>query len=398
MTDATPPDSPVGEPAGDEPSVDEHVEVIDEPAGDEPVEVIDESAGDEPVDDEPVDDRNADSSETETVDPPRSRLRRVGRWVGLSAIVLLGLVLILAWVPVSTSGLDAEPDPTSTYDEAVERFETVTANEPDIVFEPCQSRLLDHGERTEVVVVLYHGLTNCPKQYVELGNELFETGANVLILRAPGHGRASADGNSIGSVSNAGQLTDEKLRDYADDSIDIAAGLGDEIVVSGLSMGGVVAAWSAQFRDEIDRVVVVAPALNIPGTPSIATTTFMNLSSRLPNISLPGQSKLDHAYAGESTKGLLAMFTLGRATQESTHERGPAATEVIVVINPDDDQVDASEVKGFADRWARQDGRVDIVYLPAVGLPHDVIDGDQPSGDVDLVYPILLDLLDNGAP
>lgn len=372
MTDATSPDDHVD---GDEPIVDEQAEVIDPQADDD-----------------------ADTSEAQTVDPPRSGLRRVGRWVGRSAIVLLGLVLILAWVPVSTSGLGPEPDPTSTFDEAVARFETLTANEPDIAFEPCQSRLLDHGERTEVVVVLYHGLTNCPKQYVELGNELFESGANVLILRAPRHGRASSDGDSIGSVSNVGQLTSEKLRDYADDSIDIAAGLGEEIRVTGLSMGGIVAAWSAQFRDEIDRVVVVAPALNIPGTPSIATTAFMNLSSRLPNISLPGQSKLDHAYAGESTKGLLAMFTLGRATQESTHQRGPAATEVVVVINPDDDQVDASEVKGFADRWARQDGRVDIVYLPAVGLPHDVIDGDQPDGDVDLVYPIMLDLLDSGAP
>jgi esterase/lipase len=152
-------------------------------------------------------------------------------------------------------------------------------------------------------------------------------------------------------------------------TITAATGLGNEIRVTGLSMGGVLAAWSAQFREEIERVVVVAPALNIPGTPSIATTTFMNLSSRLPNFSLPGRSKLDHAYAGESTRGLVAMFTLGRATQESTHQRGPAATEVVVVINPDDDQVDASEVKGFADRWARQEGQVDIAYSQLSGCP-----------------------------
>jgi esterase/lipase len=371
----------------------------DEPMGDEDRDVTEDPTGNEDVDLTDLhDDDDVDSSEAQAVDPPRSGLRRVGRWAGLTAIVLLGLVVILAWVPVSTSGLGPEPDPTSNFDEAVSRFETLTADEQDVVFESCRSRLLHHGERTEVTVVLYHGLTNCPKQYVEFGNELFESGANVLILRAPRHGRAGSDGDSVGSVSNVGPLTAQKLRDYADDSIDIATGLGDEIRVTGLSMGGVLASWSAQFRDEIDRVVVVAPAINIPRTPSIATTTFMNLSSRLPNISLPGQSKLDHAYAGESTRGLLATFTLARATQDSTHQRGPAATEVVVVINPDDDQVDASEVKGFADRWARQDGRVDIAYLPAVGLPHDVIDEDQPEGDVDLVYPIVLDLLDNGAP
>ena len=37
---------------------------------------------------------------------------------------------------------------------------------------------------------------------------------------------------------------------------------------------------------------------------------------------------------------------------------------------------------------------VPVVVLPTRGLPHDVIDPDQPDGDTALVYPVLVDLLD----
>lgn len=72
-------------------------------------------------------------------------------------------------------------------DRVVARFESITAGEPGVVFEPCESVLLDHGETVDVAVVLFHGLTNCPKQFVEFAEELHADGANVLILRAARH-------------------------------------------------------------------------------------------------------------------------------------------------------------------------------------------------------------------
>ena len=50
-------------------------------------------------------------------------------------------------------------------------------------------------------------------------------------------------------------------------AVDIAAGLGDEVRVLGLSMDGVVAAWTAQERSDVDRVVAISPALTIPFVP-----------------------------------------------------------------------------------------------------------------------------------
>ena len=374
-------------------------DALPEPTGS--ASAADESAA-RPIDHVPDDGLEADTDEEEGADSvlPRESYgaRRAFSLVGRVLAVVLVIVIAMTWWPVSTSGLDDRPDRTGSYDDAVDRFDTITADEDGVVFDPCRSQLLTHDAPTDVVVVLYHGLTNCPEQFLELGTNLFDDGANVLILRAPGHGRANASDNAIGSVSNAGSLTAEKLRDYADDSMDIATGLGDEVRVMGLSMGGVLAAWTAQFRKDADRVVVLAPAINIPGTPSIATTAFMNLFSKVPNASLPGRSKLDHAYSGESTRGLAAMFTLARAMQDNSHTEPAKAGEVIVVINPDDDQVDADEVAGFANRWSQLSDNITVHELPAVGLPHDVIDEDQPAGNPELVYPILIALLDGETP
>ena len=326
--------------------------------------------------------------------PRRSLPILIMRSVGLVVGGLLLLVTVLAIWPASTSGLGAEPEPTASHEEAVARFAEVTAGEPASVFEPCESRLFDHGEATEVVVVLFHGLTNCPEQFVEFGTELFDAGANVLILRAPRHGLANAAGDGIGGVSNVDGLEADELADFADTAIDIAAGLGDEVRVLGLSMGGVLATWTAQERADVDRVVAVAPAMSIPRVPGFLTTGFVNLFDKLRGFDLPGESNLDHAYAGESTKGLVATFLLARFVEESAGERGPAAGEVVVVVNPDDNQVDRGDVTSFASSWGPEG--VPVELLPSSGLPHDVIDPDQPDGDTDLVYPILIDLLDGG--
>lgn len=345
------------------------------PSGEE----IDPIAGDDP----------APSSGTK-----RSIAVRILRWVGAAVAVVVGLVAVLAIWPASTSGLGAEPTPTATHDEALARFAEVTAGEPGSVFEPCESRLLDHGEATDVVVVLFHGLTNCPQQFVDLGTDLYDQGANVLILRAPRHGLANSTGDGIGGVSNVDGLTASELADYADEAIDIATGLGDDVRVLGLSMGGVLATWVAQERADVDRVVAVAPAMSIPRLPGFLTTGFINLFDKIPAFDLPGESNLDHAYVGESTKGLVATFQLARFVERSADDRGPAAGEVVVVVNPDDNQVDRGVVTRFAESWGPVGVTVEV--LPATGLPHDVIDPGQPEGDTDLVYPILTDLLDGG--
>ncbi len=335
----------------------------------------------------------ADQAPSVTVE--LSRRRTAIRWVGGSVAVVVAVALLATVVPVSSSNLGAQPDPTTTFEESLDRFSEATGDAGELgVIEPCRSTLLDHGEATAVAIVLFHGLTNCPEQFLELGRQLHDDGANVLIMRAPRHGLSDGTGQAIGSVDLVADLTAQELRDYGDESIDIATGLGDEVRVLGLSMGGVMAMWTAQFRD-VERVVAVAPAVSIPGVPRFVTTAFINLFNRLPNLSLPTDGvKLDHTYAGESTGALSSMFLLARANENELRRHRSAAEHVVVVLNPDDDQVDFDHVRNLVDGWEDADGPVEVVVLPAIGLPHDVIDPAHPAGDIGLVYPILIDLLE----
>ena len=54
----------------------------------------------------------------------------------------------------------------------------------------------------------------------------------------------------------------EDLRDFADRMVDVAAGLGEQVIMVGLSAGGIVTAWAAQHRPEIDKAVTISPSLS----------------------------------------------------------------------------------------------------------------------------------------
>lgn len=83
------------------------------------------------------------------------------------------------------------------------------------------------------------------------------SGDNVYVPQLPQQAlkRANADDLS--------RLTADQLRDVGDASVDIATVLGDTVVVLGLSLGGNIAAWVAQFHPEVARVVVAALALRL---------------------------------------------------------------------------------------------------------------------------------------
>jgi carboxylesterase len=255
---------------------------------------------------------------------------------------------------------------------------------------------MTHGGPTEVVVVLVHGLTNCPRQFVELGERIYDTGANVLILRMPYHGLANEDGSAIGDVSNVGAIRPEDFRDYADEVVDIAQGLGEDVRVLGLSAGGVVTAWIGQNRSDVSRAVVISPAISLPGgMPSALDYAFRNLFGHLPNVSLPSGGVLDHAYSGESTRALAGMYILAKATRGQAGETHPAAGSIAVVTNANDNQVDNDDVRAYlVEPWRSAGEEVDTYEFPAeLKLRHDLIDVAQPDAQPDLVYPKLMELL-----
>ncbi len=172
----------------------------------------------------------------------RALLKRSAKLLGLLVLATLAVVLVIGLIPMPLAGFESAPDPAQDYQEALRRFDEVLADEESIVNEASGSHLMTHGDKTERVYVLIHGTTNSPLQFVELGEILYARGHNVLILRMPYHGLNSH------RVSELKSLKAEDLRDYADDTIDIAVGLGDEIDVAGISGGGYLVDCSKPAR------------------------------------------------------------------------------------------------------------------------------------------------------
>jgi alpha-beta hydrolase superfamily lysophospholipase len=311
--------------------------------------------------------------------------------VVLVALVLVA-ALVLALVPVGTGGLGAEPEPATTYGAAIDRYEEISAAEGDVRPE-CRSRLYTDGKRADRVVVLFHGLTNCPRQMVELAEELHDDDATVLVLRAPDHGLR-------GDVGQIGGVDAEDFRDYADDAVDIASGLGDEVTVMGLSLGGMLSAWAAEERPEVDRAVVIAPALAVGGVPGFVADGFTNLFSRLPNVKLPsGGDALPHAYPPAiATRPTAQMFRLGKHVEDAADSDAPAAP-VALVLNDNDKTISNDAADSLAAAWEEAGTDVTVVRLPkSWGLPHDVVDVAQPKQRVDDVYPVLVALAEGKQP
>jgi pimeloyl-ACP methyl ester carboxylesterase len=217
----------------------------------------------------------------------------------------------------------------------------------------------------------------------------------VLILRAPRHGLSRIGTDDIGGVGLVSALDAEDLRDWVDNSVDIAAGLGGRLEVLGTSMGGTAAAWAAQARDEVDRAVIVAPLISIDGWPGWATTAFMNFFGRMPDFSLAGEADVAHEYDGRSTRALSQVLRLGRWVELDARDEAPLAGDIVVVLNPNDTVVDGGRVESkLVARWVDEGAAVRVVDLPeSPELPDDVIDPGMPRARPDIVEPILLELL-----
>jgi len=317
-------------------------------------------------------------------------LKKILKWLGIILLVLLAIVLILGLIPVSTAPVESNPNPAGSYEEAMERFDAVEAGEDGILMSPLSaSQLMTHGEKTDKAYVLIHGWTNSPHQWVLFGQILFDRGHNVLILRIPYHGLESHD------VAELAQVTPEELGQYADDAVDLASGLGEEINVVGLSVGGEIASWIAQNRDDVNLVMSISPLFGLDHLPAALDYFLINLASRAPNINLidPEEPAREHVYRGESSKGVAEALRFGQTVFVQSEKSAPAASGIIVMTNDNDTTVDNRSTDKLAGTWDETGAAiVRYVFPKELGFPHNSIDPTS-NLETDIVYAKLLELL-----
>jgi esterase/lipase len=317
------------------------------------------------------------------------------RRTAVISLAALAVVLALtATLRIATIDLASRPRPMSEYASAAAETSRRQSVDARVAVATGGSIFLGHGHRTPTAVVLLHGYTNSPLQYDSLGRLLYRAGDNVYIPRLPRHAVR------INGAAALSRLTAEELRAAADSAVDVAAGLGDSIVVVGLSMGGTMTAWIAQHRSNVRRVILVAPLMGIARVPSRLEGPLANLAIRVPNV---GTSKPDAQQSdreiGWSSRTVAQILQLGMAVQRASVDTPPATRDMAILLNGNDHTNSTRPVLEVARRWRAHGATVHEYELSkALGLPHDVIDPRQPVRQPEVVYPAIAAMITGRSP
>ena len=286
--------------------------------------------------------------------------------------------------------LGARPDPTASYDEASDRIaDIIKAEAGELLAPEGHSIALLSGERAERVVILFHGYTTVPRQFLVLAEAYRAAGFNVWTPRMPFHGYVDR------LTRDLSRLTAPMLRDHADRAVDIAAGLGDQVTVVGLSGGGALATWCAVERDEVTETFAISPLMQPLGVPVWATRALVGVLPYTPDVyawwsprlkaDLPG-----YGYPRFSYKGIGALLELVYWTERvAQHRPYPVEAPYTLLKNDGDNRLDGEFNARLVERLVPAD-RLTIKTIPASeGLLHDIVTPEtfgENHARIELVY------------
>lgn len=289
-------------------------------------------------------------------------------------------------VPVSS--------PASDYREGIDRLRTIMDRDDDRIARNARTALYVHGARAPWSVVLLHGLTNHPGQFLDFAPLLYVVGINVIVPRMPLHGYADRMTNALEG------LTAEMLLNAAYESVDAAMGLGERVAVLGISMGGLLCAHLGQYRSDVATSVPVAPDFGLLRLGRGLTDALSTIVLHLPNFFLWWDPRLKQAqrpataYPRFSTHALMQTLRIGNAVYGAAKTTAPAAGRISTVVNARDPAVNNEATKQTVERWKRR-RPAGIDYIELTNLPenHDIIDPDNPQARTGLVYKKLIEIL-----
>jgi carboxylesterase len=288
---------------------------------------------------------------------------------------------------------------SSTYTDAVKRIEAVRARDGAEINPISRTRFLSHGQRVARAIIFLHGYTNDPAMFAQLGARFFDLGYNVFIPRLPHHGYADR------LTTTHAQLTAEELYAATTEALDIARGLGDHVTVAGISLGGVLAAFAAQSRADVDRAVLIAPAFSTARFPMRANTALAHALLKLPNRFIWWDSKQKanlepaHAYPRFSTHALARCYLIGADVYQRARREKPAARTILSITTAPDPAVNNRVTAQLIERWRARGATVREFQFDGDAIPslHDIIDPAQPAARIDLFYPKLIELISGGS-
>jgi pimeloyl-ACP methyl ester carboxylesterase len=316
-------------------------------------------------------------------------------------LIPIAIILLLWLRPLGLRRLRSRPQPVRSFEQAIAQIRATQQAEQSnpAINSYGYTRLHSHGQPTATAIVFFHGLTNCPEQFERLASILHSEGHNVFIPRMPHHGLKDR------MTSDLARLTAEALVAYADQAVDLAQGLGEKVVVVGISAGASIAGWLAQERADLAQVVIIAPMFSVLDVPAFAVRPLASLLTLLPNRFIWWDSKRkdapgrgpNYAYPRFSTRAMGEVLRLGYRVRFAARRNAPAAGRIVAVVNAADPAVNNLGMARIVQLWRRtRPAAISEYSFPKeLGLIHDIIDPNQPLGRIDQVYPVVLELIEN---
>ena len=283
---------------------------------------------------------------------------------------------------------------TDVFTGAQRLLDRMLERDHDRVGEAGRTLALVHGARTARSAVLFHGLSASPMQFVQIARGLHERGYNVIVPRLPRHGYA--DRMSTAQAT----MRAEDLKAAALSSLEVARGLGERVTVAGFSLGGLLAAWTAQTQD-VERAVPIAPFLGIAFVPSRLSAQLTRAALHLPNFfnwwdPVVRERQLPvHGYPRYATHALAQAMLLSHELFEAAAAGPPKAQTIMLVTNAREAAVNNRAARKLAALWrAKRPEALETYEFADLPISHDIIEPLHHPEIVEKVYPILIELLD----
>jgi esterase/lipase len=283
-----------------------------------------------------------------------------------------------------------------TYEDARTAFEAILeAERTDKRVDPrCYSQLLDRGARAERAIAFYHGFTNCPRQFIAIGERFFDAGFNVYIPRLPGHGMADKMTTALKDV------TRDDLTAAAAAAAQLTAGLGVRVHVAGISLGGVLAAWVGD-QIPIAGATAIAPFMGIKGVLGPLNSLIASVLDMLPDFFMWWDPRVrannpatpPYAYARYTSRIIAAQLNIGSELSRRAKRQAPKALASALFANQHDPAVNNSVAARLYQRWRERGANVLQEWFDGPRV-HDIIDNFTGRLPVDTIYPAILDFVE----
>lgn len=284
--------------------------------------------------------------------------------IGLCSLVAmaLALLLVLYLMPHRSSNLQQARTEKLSYQNALAKIDArKKADTSQKDFEQgCETHAYVHDKKVARSVVMFHGITACPKQYSELAKTFYDAGYNVYIPLAPHHGTTN-------NPEATSAITLSELTQYVENSYSIAHGLGDSVGFIGISGGADLATWGAQYISGVSTLLVLSPFYEIaPGAsprwqkPLLLTLYGMNLAP-------------DRITQGFSVRALAKYLTL--VENYRTDLTTPGLKHVAAITSENDQQIDLNVAHTLPSTLASHSKATyrETRLAADMGLGHDIV-------------------------